>query len=57
MSAEVNTMADNKNLRDELFPDGMPEPEEFIRVIGAYIRSELANRASQKVPTDAELQP
>ena len=50
-------MADNKNLRDELFPDGMPEPEEFIRVIGAYIRSELANRASQKVPTDAELQP
>lgn len=27
----------NKNLRDELFPDGPPSPEEFIEKIVDYI--------------------
>ena len=34
-------MTEQQNLRDELFPNGMPEPEDFIRVIAAYV---LANR-------------
>ncbi len=30
-------MNENKSLRDELFPDGIPEPEAFIRRIAEYI--------------------
>lgn len=30
-------MAAQQNLRDELFPNGIPEPEEFIRIIAEYI--------------------
>ena len=35
-----DTMTEQQKLRDELFPDGMPEPEDFIRTLAAYI---LAN--------------
>lgn len=28
-------------LRDELFPDGQPEPEELIRELVFYIRQQL----------------
>ena len=34
-------MTEQQSLREELFPDGMPESEEFIRVLAAYI---LGNR-------------
>lgn len=30
-------MSNEKNLREELFPDGMPKPEEFISIIANYI--------------------
>ena len=26
-------MSETQNLRDELFPDGMPEPDEFIQTV------------------------
>ena len=38
---EGDTMNEQQNLREELFPNGMPEPEEFILTVAAYI---LANR-------------
>lgn len=34
---EGDTMDEQQNLREELFPDGMPEPEDFIRAIAAYV--------------------
>lgn len=34
-------MAEDKNLRDELFPNGKPTPEEFIVTIAKYIREQL----------------
>ena len=32
-------MSENRELRDKLFPDGMPSPEEFIQIIVEYIES------------------
>lgn len=48
-------MNENQNLRDELFPDGIPEPEEFIRVIANYIRENRPAMDDSKVPNDAEV--
>ena len=45
----------NQNLRDVLFPDGMPEPDEFIRVIASHIREKLLNGDDSKAPNDAEV--
>lgn len=28
-------------LREQLFPNGQPSPDEFIRVIAAYVREQL----------------
>lgn len=37
-------MAEQTNsLRDELFPDGIPEPEEFIRTVAEYIIKQKQN--------------
>ena len=47
---EGDTMNEQQNLREELFPDGMPEPEEFIRAIAAYI---LGNRSENPDSSDA----
>lgn len=30
----------NNNLKEQLFPTGMPSPEEFIRVVAAYVREQ-----------------
>ena len=30
-------MSENQNLRDQLFPDGIPSPEEFIQTVVNYI--------------------
>lgn len=30
-------MSENQNLRDQLFPNGIPEPEEFIQTVANYI--------------------
>lgn len=35
-----------KNLRDQLFPNGKPEPEEAIRLLAAYIRGKMDAEAS-----------
>lgn len=34
---EGDTMNEQQNLREELFPEGMPEPEDFIRALAEYI--------------------
>ena len=34
-------MDEKKSLRDELFPDGPPSPEEFIITVAKYIREQL----------------
>ena len=36
-------MNENQNLRDVLFPDGIPEPEEFIRTVAEYIINQKQN--------------
>ena len=30
-------MNESQNLRDELFPNGIPSPEEFIKTVAEYI--------------------
>lgn len=44
---EVIALADFEqqtvSLREQLFPDGQPTPDEFIRVVAAYIRGQLQN--------------
>ena len=35
-----------KNLRDQLFPNGKPEPEEAIRLLVAYIRGKMDGEAA-----------
>lgn len=34
-------MAEPNNLRDELFPDGQPSPEDAIRTLAQFIREQL----------------
>ncbi len=34
-------MSEPTNLREQLFPDGCPDAETFIRVLANYIRSTL----------------
>ena len=31
----------NNNLKEQLFPNGVPSPEEFIRVVAAYVREQM----------------
>lgn len=37
-------MEEPNNLRSELFPDGKPEPDEFIKVIAQLIQDKLEVR-------------
>lgn len=34
-------MTEPNNLREQLFPDGPPSPEEAIRTLALYIRQQL----------------
>ena len=60
---EGDTMTEQQSLRDELFPDGMPEPEEFIRALAAYILAQRnpttetppsENQATERSETEAK---
>ena len=31
----------NNNLKEQLFPNDVPSPEEFIRVVAAYVREQM----------------
>lgn len=35
-------MNETQNLRDQLFPDGIPSPEEFIQTVANYILQQQA---------------
>lgn len=41
-------MNEQNNLRDELFPDGIPEPEEFIRVLAEYVREQMGLNGAEE---------
>lgn len=47
-------MAEQQNLREELFPDGMPEPEEFIRALAAYILAQRRDASERSEGEQAE---
>lgn len=40
------------NLRDKLFPNGIPEPDEFIRVIADYVRENYPTAANLSEPSE-----
>lgn len=40
-------MSDERNLRDELFPEGMPEPEEFVRVVAEFVREHFGSEGAE----------
>lgn len=45
-------MNEQQSLREELFPDGMPEPEDFIRALAEYILEQ--RRATSEGSTKTE---
>ena len=51
-------MTEQQNLREELFPDGMPEPEDFIRALAEYILAQrnptTENQTTERSETEAK---
>lgn len=47
-------MTEQQSLREEMFPNGMPEPEEFILTVAAYILAQRRDASERSEGEQAE---